>query len=218
MSVVIKAADAVHISRDAVFNFDDLARQAEDFLGNVRRQAAGIVAGANQEAKRIQQHAEAEGRRNAERAIDQKLDQKVALRMQTALPALAKAADELLQARHAWQSHWESRAVHLACAIAEKVIRRRVALDAGITVDLVREALDMVAGANEVVIRIHPADKAACGEHLDAVVKTMSRLAQATVVADETLDPGGCRVETRFGAIDQTFVAQLARIDQELTT
>jgi flagellar biosynthesis/type III secretory pathway protein FliH len=37
------------------------------------------------------------------------------------------------------------------------------------------------------------------------------------VVADPQVSLGGCRVETRFGVIDQQFEAQLARIEQELT-
>ena len=36
-------------------------------------------------------------------------------------------------------------------------------------------------------------------------------------MADPEIARGGCRVETRFGTIDQQFEAQLARIEEELT-
>ena len=44
----------------------------------------------------------------------------------------------------------------------------------------------------------------------------MSGLGEPQIVADATVSPGGCRVETRFGSIDQTFEAQLARVEEEL--
>jgi flagellar biosynthesis/type III secretory pathway protein FliH len=36
------------------------------------------------------------------------------------------------------------------------------------------------------------------------------------LVSDATVTAGGCRVETRFGTIDQQFEAQLARVEEEL--
>ena len=53
--------------------------------------------------------------------------------------------------------------------------------------------------------------------NVQMLVQEMSGLAAADMVADEGVSRGGCRVETRFGAIDQQFEAQLARIEEELT-
>ena len=39
----------------------------------------------------------------------------------------------------------------------------------------------------------------------------------AEITADATISRGGCRVETRFGTIDQQFESQLKRIEEELT-
>jgi len=36
-------------------------------------------------------------------------------------------------------------------------------------------------------------------------------------VADPDITPGGCRVDTQFGSIDQQLETQLARIEEELT-
>ena len=43
----------------------------------------------------------------------------------------------------------------------------------------------------------------------------MSGLGETQIVADASVSPGGCRVETRFGTVDQTFEAQLARVEEE---
>jgi flagellar biosynthesis/type III secretory pathway protein FliH len=50
-------------------------------------------------------------------------------------------------------------------------------------------------------------------EHLSA---TLSRLAPSQIVADDAISIGGCRVETKFGAIDQQVESQLRRIEEEL--
>ena len=49
------------------------------------------------------------------------------------------------------------------------------------------------------------------------LVQEMSGLGAVEMIADAGVSRGGCRVETRFGAIDQQFEAQLARIEEELT-
>ena len=37
-----------------------------------------------------------------------------------------------------------------------------------------------------------------------------------SIVADPDVSPGGCRVVTEFGVIDETYEAQLDRIAEEL--
>ena len=51
---------------------------------------------------------------------------------------------------------------------------------------------------------------------MQLLVQEMSGLGETQIVADASVSPGGCRVETRFGSIDQTFEAQLARVEEEL--
>jgi flagellar biosynthesis/type III secretory pathway protein FliH len=66
--------------------------------------------------------------------------------METLLPALGKVVSELVDAKQAWLREWEHTAVQLAAKIAERVIRRELKSEPQITVDLVREALEMFKG------------------------------------------------------------------------
>ena len=63
---------------------------------------------------------------------------------------------------------------------------------------------------------LNPDDHQALGNQVQLLVREMSGLGQPQIVADASVSPGGCRVETRFGSIDQTFEAQLARVEEEL--
>jgi flagellar assembly protein FliH len=132
------------------------------------------------------------------------------------MAALRQAAVDLRQAKQAWLSHWEASAVHLAVAIASKIVRHEIAQQPEITMALVREALELAAGSPSVRLRLHPDDHKAIGDQVRTLIHAMSALGHAEVVADPEISSGGCRVETRFGAIDQRFESQLQRIEEEL--
>ena len=54
------------------------------------------------------------------------------------------------------------------------------------------------------------------GGQVRAMLAAMSALGGAEVTPDAAISQGGCRVQTRFGAIDQQIESQLKRIEEEL--
>ena len=213
MPPLIRATDRNADAQAVAFSFDDMSTQVQRYLDEVRVEAAKIVARARADADAVRQQAEQEGRRAAMAAVEQM----VADRMSGVLPAIQQAIDEIRRAKHAWLKHWEVGAVHLAAAIAGRLVRRELSARPEITLDLVREALELAAGSGELRIHLNPADRDALGGQVQALCREFSALASTELVADETVAPGGCRVETRFGTIDQQFEAQLKRIEEELT-
>jgi flagellar biosynthesis/type III secretory pathway protein FliH len=216
MATVIKAVGPIRVSNGMSFNFDDMTERANSHLDDVRIHAADIIARARQEGEAIRRNAETEGKQAAIRAAEKMMDEKVGKQLDTLLPAIQRAAVELEKARQAWLSHWERTAVHLATRIAERIVRREIAREPRITVTLVREALELAAGNDEITVRINPADLEALGTHLESLCKELGGKSKATIVSDEALSAGGCRVETRFGTIDQRIEEQLKRIEEEL--
>ena len=105
----------------------------------------------------------------------------------------------------------------MATAIAQRLIRRELTGHPEITLSLLREALELAAGNSQLRIHVHPEDHRTLGKQVEMLVEELSGLADAELVADEEISRGGCRVETRFGTIDQQFEAQLKRIEEELT-
>jgi len=216
MTTIIKATDHGAAIQRIAFNFDDMAERANRYLDEVREQAKEILAKAAEDGQRIRKQAEEAGRRAGEQKVDEKLDQKVGQQMQTLLPALRQAIEDIQHARHAWLTRWEQQGVHVAAAIAARVIRRELAATPVISLDLLREALDLAGGGGRLRVRLSPPDHAALGAQASRLVEQCARLAPAEIIADESITPGGCRVETEFGAVDQTIEAQLKRIEEEL--
>ena len=217
MPTVIKAADRQRGIHDVAFNFEDLSQHAEGYLKKIRDQAGQILLKATQDADAIRQASAREGRQAAEREIDQLLEAKLAQRLETLLPALRTAIEEINRSKQGWAAHWERQAIHLAAAMAARVCRRELAKQPEIPLQLVKEALELSAGGAQVRVLLHPEDLALLSGQLQKLGGEVSRLAPAEFAPDERIARGGCRVETHYGAIDQQFENQLARIEQELT-
>ena len=217
MSTIIKATDRNAAVHGVAFNFDDMAAKAGQYLDKVRAEAAGIVARAEKDAEAIRRRAEAEGRRAGQRAVEETVRQQLGQQLATLMPALEQAVQEIRHAKQDWLTHWEKSALHVAAAIAGRLVRRQLPRLPDVTLTLLREALELAAGSSELRIQLNPADHQALDPQVRALVKELSGLGAAEVVADPRVSPGGCRVQTRFGTIDQQFEAQLARIEEELT-
>jgi flagellar assembly protein FliH len=199
------------------FSFSDMRGQASDYLGTVRTEAAKIVQQAHQQAEQIRRQAEVEGRKAAEAAIERILDERVGKRMATLLPALEKLLTEMNNTKAQLLERWQQSSLHVATAIAERIIRREVAQDPQITLDLVADTLRLAAGMTEITLHISPTDHANLGTQITRLANTVGHLAPSAVVADENVSPGGCVVRTKFGEIDGQIESQLKRIEEELS-
>jgi flagellar assembly protein FliH len=199
------------------FSFADMRGQADDYLSTVRAEAAKIVAQAHQQAEQIRRQAEVAGRKAAETAIERVLDERVGKRMETLVPALENLLAEMNDTKAQLLSRWEKSALRVASAIAERIIRRELSQEPQITLDLVADALQLAAGMTEIRVHISPTDHENLGTQLTRLAETLGHLAPTAVVADPSITPGGCRVKTKFGEIDQQIESQLRRIEEELS-
>lgn len=198
------------------FSFADMRGQASDYLETVRTEAAKIVQQAHQQAEQIRRQAEVAGRKAAEAAIERVLDERVGKRMETLLPTLERLLAEINDMKARLLNHWEQSALKVATAVAERIIRREISQEPQITLDLIADALRMAAGMTEVALHISPADYENLGTQITRLAETLGHLAPSAIVADPAITPGGCRVKTKFGEIDQQIESQLRRIEEEL--
>ncbi len=203
--------------RGAAYDLTDMAAQADQYLAQIRAEAVKVVEQAQQEAAAIKQHAEAAGKKAAEAAIERILDEKVAQQMRTLTPALQAAAKQIEDAKQEWLRHWERTAISLAAAIAERLVRAELTRRPEITLEWVREALQLAAGSGDMMIQLAPADQSTLKKQVQQIASVFAPLAHVTVTASEGVTPGGCRVVTEFGVIDQQIETQLSRIKEELS-
>jgi flagellar assembly protein FliH len=212
MPTVLRATDNYSTTARVAFNFDDMAGHAKKYLDQVRAEAAKIVAKAQHDAATIRARAQADGRQAAMNETEQMIQKQLG----TVIPGLRQAILDIHQAKQAWLAQWEASGIHLAAEIAKRLIRGELTRQPQIPLTLIREALQLAAGGGEVRLVLNPTDHQALAGQVKLLVDEMSGLGDTQIVADAAIPPGGCRVETRFGTIDQTFEAQLSRVEEEL--
>ncbi len=219
MAGVIKAgvkredrADA----RVAAFNLDDLSHKAQRYLDQFRAEAAKILQAAQVQADQIRQKATEEGRLQARKDAEKNLENELKRRSEAALATLEKIAVQVESQRAEWRQHWETYAIKLSVGIAERVVRRELKADPHITIEWIREALEMGAGSSQVNVRLHPADIRTLDPMLEDLTGRLGRAVGTNVVADDTMGIGEVRVETEHGALDQRVASQLERLEKEL--
>ena len=149
------------------------------------QEAAKIVGQAHRDAERIRRQAEAAGRKAAEAAAEQILEERVAKRMETLVPALEQVVSQIDDAKGEILSRWERSALSVITAIAQRVIRRELTHKPEIALDLIAEALRLAAGAADITLHVSPTDYENMGPQIERLSATISRLAPSQIVADD---------------------------------
>lgn len=155
-------------------------------------------------------------------------EEEVAERVQQAVQAALQrqaAADQAQEVRHqeqlqatlrnfrAERSQYfrdaEAEVVHLALAIARKILHREAQLDPDLLAALVRIALERIGAEPAAKLRVAPA-------HLSYWQRSSAETSPASfeVCADDTLAPGECLLETSLGTASIGLEAQFKQIEQ----
>ena len=156
MAGIIKAGSQRTTSHQAggvAFNFADMG---STYLTKVQGEANKIIEEARIEAAQIRKEAAEDGRRAAMQAVEATLRGKVEQQLKSIVPALKQAVQSVLDARQSWQRHWEQHALKLSTAIASRIVRREIQRVPLITVELVREALQLATGNERITLRLNP--------------------------------------------------------------
>ncbi|MFW6133303.1 MAG: FliH/SctL family protein [Planctomycetota bacterium] len=124
--------------------------------------------------------------------------------------ALIQAASELSALRRQVLDEAEQQLLDLAVDIASKVLAQEIRAERYEIEPIVREALSRVSGGDEVVVRLNPSDHRRCGLE-EADLGEGVRL-----VADASVQPAECRVETGGGVVASTVEGQLDEMREAL--
>jgi len=132
----------------------------------------------------------------------------------------AKSAAEAAKIRHALElflgerksyfSRVESDVVHLALAIAAKILHREAQVDPMLVAALVRVAVDKLHDGSSVSVRVSPVK---AGKWRDYLANPLNGSTVA-VVEDSHLGPEDCILETDLGSANFSIDAQLKEVEQ----
>jgi flagellar biosynthesis/type III secretory pathway protein FliH len=139
-----------------------------------------IVAAAQRSAAHIREQAERQGR-------------------QEGLARTAAALAEAEMRRDRWLNEARADLAALSVQVAASLYARAREQDPSVVEDLCRQAIEQVGSARRIALRVSPADAGAL-EDIAAPVE---------IVADASITPGGCLVQTDIGSVDGRLETRL---------
>ena len=104
----------------------------------------------------------------------------------------------------------------LALAIARKLTKRLGEIDPRVVEANLRDAVRLVSGPHDVRIVVNTQQHAIVNELLPRLKQQWPKLQHVTVVPDDAMAPGGCRVNTTGGEINADLDHQLNRLIDDL--
>jgi len=168
-----------------------------------------VVAAAQQDPQVLQQialvEAQREGYQNGMRLAEQQVQLLAA-----ALSAAETARAEQLQAVCRRLEH---EAALMAMEMAEQLLCHQLDVRPELVIAAIKHALDEVAEAEEIHLHLNPQDADLLAGQVDHLAGPTARL---HVRPDETISPGGVRVESDAGDVDATREGRLERLRARL--
>jgi flagellar assembly protein FliH len=123
---------------------------------------------------------------------------------------IEKALSAFAHERNRYFAKAEGEVVHLALAIAAKVLHRESQVDPFLLRAMVKVALEKLESGSTSTLHVAPVDMAAWTGYIEAAMQTH----RVTVVEDEQVAPGGCVLRTEMGVMDFSIGAQLKDIEK----
>jgi len=123
---------------------------------------------------------------------------------------ISTAIEQFKNEREAYFNRTEPEVVHLALAIARKILHREAQMDPLLLMGAVHVALEKLEAGSRVRLRAHP----------DDVRKWVNSFSQwntsaaPEIIGDPALQPGECALETELGSTHLSLETQLKEIEQ----
>lgn len=196
------------------------AQHQEDLLENTRQQAEQILKNAMSEADDmlaraqekiaahmldVEQQAKEEGYRNGE-----KLAQKHYQSLICEAEELKKQADEMYQNT---VLSLEGQMVETILEIGRKVIGTELSQNGEVILSLIRKTLLSTSPQGEMIITVSPEDYDTVMENKERFTEGVKNIRDLVIKKDNSLNRGGCIVETGFGSVDSSVETQLKAIE-----
>lgn len=135
-------------------------------------------------------------------------------RVEEAVRRYAEAIVELGKIKPMLYAQAERNVVKLALEVAKKVVHREVQADREIIQTLIKVALGRVTVKSAVTIRLHPKDHEIVLAQRAALAVPGENDREITLVPDNSIERGGCLIETECGDVDARIEEQFHEVER----
>jgi flagellar assembly protein FliH len=210
----------VNTAQTEVFNWEDVAVRAKQYIDTVRDQAQKLLEESRAECNRLRAEAREEGIRGGENHVErlamQMAEQIAEKRVQEAARSVNSLCENIEQATHEWLRQWQHETISLSIAVAEKLVARQMESDPTILLEWIEECVRMVQGQRQIQLRIHPEDAQRLSTALNEMVEDLKPSLEIQVTEDTSVGKFGVILQTPDTTIDRSLQTQLKRLEEEL--
>jgi flagellar assembly protein FliH len=135
-----------------------------------------------------------------------------AAELQPVIERLSRTIQEIAGMRARMRREAEADLLHLATAIARRILRREIMVDPDAMHGLVLGALEKLQSQEISRVRVHPAHAAL----VSACLRQIAAGSPVEVIADPSREPGAVIFETERGNLDASVESQLREIERGL--
>lgn len=102
----------------------------------------------------------------------------------------------------------------LAAEAAGRLMQEQLSLEPQRALTIVQQVLDQALASTDLRLHLHPDDRETVRSYLDSSDAMVP--AELQIIADPSVERGGCRLETRHGEVDATLSGRLTRLAHAL--
>jgi flagellar assembly protein FliH len=106
----------------------------------------------------------------------------------------------------------ERDAYQFALAVAARIIKREVTIDNDTIVRQIKGAIRRVVGVETIKMRVHPDDEEIVREHRAIFLSSAGSIRDLVIEVDDSLEPGGCIIESTAGNVDARIATQISQV------
>ena len=107
----------------------------------------------------------------------------------------------------------EEKTVELALAIAKKIVCREINTNKDVILSILKESLKKLGEPETIMVKIRPSDFEIIKSSEFEIAEYFDRIENVTFIKDDTIDNGGCIIETNLGNIDARIEKQFEAVD-----
>jgi flagellar assembly protein FliH len=130
----------------------------------------------------------------------------------------AEAIEEIGRLKPALYKQAEREVVKLAVEVAKKIVHQEVQIDQEIVQTLIKVALTHVADRTAVTVHLHPTDYNFVLDQRTASNRGDENDREIVLLADKSIERGGCLIETECGDIDARIEEEFREVERAFFT
>ncbi|MBN1593360.1 MAG: hypothetical protein JW941_08980 [Candidatus Coatesbacteria bacterium] len=202
--------ELVHVSSESN------QRAADELIQAAEKRASEIVNDAQARASKMLNEAKAqgiklgkdEGSRHAREEALSVARQEVA----ATVAAMQRAAQELSKVREKVLNESDTEMLSLVLGVTRLILSREIKTDKTLILEQIRRAARILGEADEIVVKLHPLDLKTAQNSVDSLIPDGKSM-RISLIADKSIEQGGCMVECDRGSVDARISTQLGRIE-----